>query len=208
MPYRQLSEAEIAQRLALAAPHLHTPETPISPIVPRDLLEDPPRPASVLVPFLQIGEAWHLLFTRRTDTLPEHRGQVAFPGGRADAEDRSPEDTALREAFEETGLNPERVKVLGRLNTFITNTNYLLTPVVGAIPWPYSMRIEAVEVQRVFTIPLEWLADPSHREVRQRQLPPPFHSVPVIYFQEYDGELLWGVSAFITVDLLDILFTR
>jgi 8-oxo-dGTP pyrophosphatase MutT (NUDIX family) len=201
-----LSEAELARRLAEAAPRLHTPGSPLSPIVPRQVLSAPPRPAGVLVPFLRQDGAWSLLFTRRTDHLPEHSGQVAFPGGRSDPGDVSPEATALREAQEEIGLYPESVRILGRLDTFITNTNYLLTPVVGVIEWPFPLKVEVEEVGRVFTIPLAWLADPAHREVRQRQLPAPLAPVPVIYFQSYDGEVLWGVSAFITVNLLDILF--
>ena len=123
-----------------------------------------------------------------------------------DPDDPSPEFTALREAFEEIGLQPESVKVLGRLDSFITNTNYLLTPVVGLIGWPFPLKIAEEEVQRVFTVPLRWLADPENWEVRQRTLPAPHPPVPVIYFKPYDGEVLWGVSAFITVNLMDVLF--
>jgi len=173
--------------------------------------------AAVLVPFLRITDGWHLLFTRRTDKLPEHSGQVAFPGGSMDPGESSPEQTALREASEEIGLHPNKVQVIGRLRSIITITNYQVTPIVGIIPWPYPIQLEREEVQRVFTIPLTWLAQPDNREIRQhtRLLPQTGHesggeresvTMPAIYFKKYDGELLWGVTAQIVVSLLDILF--
>lgn len=173
--------------------------------LPEDFLPDPPREAGVLVPLLRIQGAWHILFTRRTPSLPEHSDQVAFPGGRSDPDDLGPEQTALREAREEIGLKPEKVEILGRLKALRTITNYCVTPIVGAIPWPYPFQLAEVEVSRVFTIPLQWLADPTHRRILQRELPPPYSPVPVIYFDRYDNELLWGVSAQITMDLLRAL---
>jgi 8-oxo-dGTP pyrophosphatase MutT (NUDIX family) len=170
------------------------------------MLRGQPKLASVLIPFLQIDSNWHILLTRRTDTLVEHSGQVAFPGGRAEPEDNSQEATALREAREEIGLEPANVHILGRLDSFVTITNYILTPVVGRIQWPFPIRLEENEVQRVFTIPLSWLSDPLNHEIRPRPLPPPFPNIPVIYFRPYDGETLWGVSAQITLNLLDVLF--
>ncbi len=83
---------------------------------PLEMLGGEPKPAAVLIPFLKQDDTWHVLFTRRTDTLPEHSGQVAFPGGRADPGDSTPEVTALREAKEEIGLNPTDVRLLGRLD--------------------------------------------------------------------------------------------
>ncbi len=172
---------------------------------PSDLLHGEPRSAAVLIPLLRKEDVWHVLFTRRTDTLPEHSGQVAFPGGRAEPGDLSAEDTALRETKEEIGLAPVDVQVLGRLNDFITITNYRVTPVVGMIPWPFPLQLEAREVSRVFTIPLDWLADPANREEQIRPLPPPSPPVTVIYFHPYDNEILWGASARFMVTLLKIL---
>lgn len=196
-----LTETEISQRLAQAQGLTHTPQFP-----PEILMDTSgPRPAAVLIPFLRKDEAWHILFTRRNADLPEHSGQVAFPGGRADQTDSGPEETALREAQEEIGLDPTDVRILGRMYDFLTITNYTVIPVIGVIPWPYPLRLAHAEVSRVFTIPLDWLADPENREVRQRPLPPPFAPVPVIYFKTYEGELLWGASAAFTLGLLEIL---
>jgi 8-oxo-dGTP pyrophosphatase MutT (NUDIX family) len=164
-----------------------------------------PRPAAVLIPLLRENSTWHILFTRRNDDLPEHSGQVAFPGGRADPGDTSSEYTALREAFEEIGLQPKDVHVLGQLRKYLTITNYLVTPVVGVIPWPYPLQLETCEVSRVFTIPLVWLMDPSNHEERPRQLSETGLPVNVIYFKHYDGELLWGASARLILALIRVL---
>lgn len=180
-------------------------------------LPDPPKPAAVLVPLLRKDDlddnnySWHLLLTRRSDMLEEHSGQIAFPGGRSDPNDSSPEATALREAEEEIGLRSNDIQILGRLNNLRTITNYCITPVVGLIPWPFEIHLERGEVSRVFTIPLEWLADPEHHEVRQRTITPLYSqalsvmTIPVIYFSPYEGETLWGVSAEITLNLINVL---
>jgi 8-oxo-dGTP pyrophosphatase MutT (NUDIX family) len=151
------------------------------------------------------SDQWHVLYTLRTVTLPEHSGQVAFPGGRADSEQESSEVTALREAEEEINLKPQDVSILGRLNAIRTISNYMVTPVIGSIPPSYEFELAPDEVSRIFTIPLIWLSDPNNHEIRMRELPIPFPSVPVIYFRSYEGELLWGVSAEITLNLLETL---
>jgi 8-oxo-dGTP pyrophosphatase MutT (NUDIX family) len=180
-------------------------------------LSDASRPAAVLIPLFHASEEetknhiWQILFTRRTDAVAEHQGQVAFPGGRADPEDTSPESTALREAHEEIGLDPNLVRILGCMNELRTISNYCVTPVVGVIPWPFPIIIEEVEVSRVFSIPLDWLADPAHYETRDFPIPPPYAETihqqvhPVIFFQPYDNEILWGVSAQITTSFINIL---
>lgn len=162
------------------------------------------RAASVLIPLLRCEDAWHVLYTRRTETLTSHKGQVSFPGGAADPGDPSPEMTALREANEEIGLKGEDVKLLGTLDRRPTISQFLVTPVVARIPWPYPFQLSSSEVSRVFTIPLAWLADASHREERPYNVPGGYYE-KVIYYQPYDGEILWGATARITVDLLEVL---
>jgi 8-oxo-dGTP pyrophosphatase MutT (NUDIX family) len=194
-----LTEAEITRRLAVS------PLLPVEEGFSESWMPAAPRSAAVLIPFLRIADAWHILFTRRTEMVADHKGQVAFPGGRADTGDPSPEYTALREANEEIGVNPGDVSILGRLQELPTITNYCITPVVGVIPWPYPLRLAVIEVCRAFFIPLTWLTDSTHHEIRTRTIPGTTAPIPVIYFQPYDGELLWGVSAQITVNLLTAL---
>jgi 8-oxo-dGTP pyrophosphatase MutT (NUDIX family) len=199
-----LSETEISSRLTDFLKRNYG-ERDYNPRFPPEIFDGHPRNAAVLVPLLREGHIWHLLFTRRTSSLPEHSGQVAFPGGRADPDDTSPEETALREAQEEIKLAPSDVHLLGRLREIRTISNYCVKPVVGRIPWPYKFQIAQEEVSRVFTIPLEWLADPSNHEIKYRELPPPYPPIPVIYFKLFDGELLWGISAEITLNFLESL---
>ncbi len=179
-----------------------------------------PRPAAVLIPLFyahpedESKHAWQVLLTRRTEGVAEHQGQVAFPGGRADPTDLTPESTALREAYEEIGLEPTSVRILGKMKELPTISNYCVTPVVGVIPWPFELKLEVTEVSRVFSIPLDWLMDPAHHEVRQRTIPEPFSNIlkekthPVIFFERYQDELLWGVSAQITLNFIDILTNK
>lgn len=165
-----------------------------------------PRQAAVLIPFFFSGGEWHILLTRRTDSVQDHKGQVAFPGGATENEDASPENTALRETYEEIGLKASDVRILGQLDALITGTGYLITPVVGVIPWPYPFIISVDEVSRIFSIPLRWLAEPDHYEERiysRSENDPVPHLV--IFFDQYDGEILWGVSARIIVNLLTAL---
>lgn len=196
-----LSKDEITRRLALATPELQPPQYQEIALIAAGT----PRLAAVLIPFLWFEGGWQILFTRRNNDLAEHSGQVAFPGGRSDPQDNTPEETALREAQEEIGLKPGDVQILGRLRSSITITNYLVTPVVGLIPWPYPLHLQTCEVSRAFTIPLNWLANPSNYEERRRALPPPLPEVHVIYYAPYDGEVLWGASARITLTLLETL---
>jgi 8-oxo-dGTP pyrophosphatase MutT (NUDIX family) len=200
----KLSEQEISNRLA-QIDHADETKREYNPRFPAEFFNEYPQNAAVLVPILIISQEWNVLFTRRTSSLPEHSGQVAFPGGRADPEDGTPEDTALREAEEEINLKPSHVKILGRLRELRTISNYCVQPVVGRIPWPYEFILAKEEVSRVFTIPLEWLADPKNHEIQYRELPKPHSPVPVIYFNRFDSELLWGVSAEITLNFLESL---
>lgn len=156
--------------------------------------------AAVLVPLVWHDDEWHLLFTRRTDTVESHKGQVSFPGGACDEGETSPEETALREAEEEIGIQPKDVKVLGRLANLVTITYFRVTPVVGVVRWPAVFRVGQDEVARVFTMPLAWLANPVNRW--QFELPT---GRTLIAFHPFDGELLWGATARMTVDFLSVL---
>ncbi len=176
----------------------------LSPL--REIISDAaPQPAAVLVPMLRNADEWHLLFILRAKVEGDmHSAQVAFPGGRLEPGEIRAEQAALREAQEEIGLESADVRLLGHLEDFITISNYQVTPVVGVIPWPTELRPDQREVQRAFTIPLAWLADPANREERER-VAPDGQTLKVVYFKQYDKELLWGVTARITLNYLQAL---
>jgi 8-oxo-dGTP pyrophosphatase MutT (NUDIX family) len=160
-----------------------------------------PRCAAVLIPLTWFDDEWHLLYTRRTDKVETHKGQVSFPGGACDPGEETPEQTALREAEEEIGIHPQDVRVLGRLAPMVTITSFRVTPVVGVIQWPYAFRVENAEVARVFTMSLSWLADKSNRW----EFKLPSREYGLIVYHPYDGELLWGATAVMTDTFLKVL---
>ncbi len=189
-----LSEEEILARLA-AAERRSFYETPF------EQFKGAPRPSAVLIALTKTTDGWQLLYTRRTDRVETHKGQVSFPGGATDPEDSSPEETALREAEEEVGLRRGNVHLLGRLGEMRTVTNFIITPVVGVFPWPYVFTVHTVEVARVFTMPLAWLADHGNWQEFVRQET----GRGVITYSPFDGELLWGATARMTLEFIRML---
>lgn len=167
-------------------------------------LQDGYAHAAVLIPLLKSSGEWNLLYTRRTQNVQTHKGQVSFPGGAAEPGDQSLEATALREAREEIGLEPSDVRVLGKIQDYPTISHFVITPIVGIIPWPYTLCLSKDEVHRVFTIPLSWLIQPDNLEERPYTLPDGRHE-NVLFFKQYDCELLWGVTARITFNFLKII---
>jgi len=174
---------------------------------PRAVLAPPGKTlAAVLVPVLAVGGEPSLLFTRRSNLLPHHQGQIAFPGGRhhpgADADLAA---TALREAQEEIGLAPADVRLLGPLDDLETvSTRFLITPFVGVVPHPYDFKPCPDEVDVIFTVPLARLRSPDalRRELWDfggRKVP--IDTYPV------DGHVIWGATQRITRNLLSVLGT-
>jgi len=164
--------------------------------------ETQPRCAAVLIPLIQERGAWHILYTRRTERVESHKGQVSFPGGACDQGETSPEDTALREVEEEIGVGREAIRILGRLASMVTITSYRVTPVVGVLDWPAVFRLSEHEVERIFTVPLAWLSDPRNRW----ELPFPGSQRGVVVYHPYDGEIVWGATARMTVDFVNTIW--
>lgn len=151
-------------------------------------------PASVLVPLVLREEGITVLLTRRTAHLHDHAGQISFPGGRAEPDDRDAVETALREANEEVGLTPTQIEVLGSLPDYFTISNYRVTPVVGLLAPPFSLVPDANEVAEVFEVPLAFLMNGANHQRRVMQLPQnmgrrSFYAMP---WQDY---FIWGATA-------------
>ena len=177
--------------------------------IPPELLPVEPREAAVLVPFLRIEDAWHILYIRRTQNKNDrHSGQVAFAGGKRDPEDTTLRDTALREAEEELGIAIADVEVLGHIHHHHTVSEFQVRPYVGTMTWPYDLTLDQIEVAKAFTMPLKWLADERNYRTEERRHPESERPWPVVYFDLYDGELLWGATARMTLSLIEVLRNR
>jgi 8-oxo-dGTP pyrophosphatase MutT (NUDIX family) len=146
-----------ALRRRFQAPPDWMPEIAIE----RRFTEREPTHASVLVPLVQRDEVTVLL-TQRTDHLTDHPGQISFPGGRAEPEDKDAIATALREAEEEIGLHARHIDVLGSLPTYTTGTGFIVTPVVALIHPPFSVEPDPDEVAEIFEVPLAFLMSPAN----------------------------------------------
>ena len=174
--------------------------------VPPELLSDDAREAAVLVPLARIEGAWHILYIRRAHIDSDrHSGQVAFAGGKREEGDESLLATALREAWEEVGIAAADVEVLGYINHHHTISEFQVRPYVGVMPWPYRLVLDEDEVARAFTIPLNWLAQKSNYRTEERRHPESRRPWPVVYYDLYDGEMLWGATARMTLSLIDVL---
>ncbi len=166
--------------------------------------DSPPdcQPAGVLVPVFWQAEEPHLLFTQRTEQVKHHRNQISFPGGVADAGDPHLLATALRETWEEIGLAPREVQVLGMLAPTATVTGFCIHPFVGVIPYPYDFRPNPREVARLFTLPLAEFFPP--RRWRTDLYTYEGRTVSVCCWHLRDT-CIWGATARLVLDLLNRL---
>jgi 8-oxo-dGTP pyrophosphatase MutT (NUDIX family) len=158
--------------------------------------------AAVLVPLLSKEDEWHVVVTQRTEMVEHHRGQISFPGGACEPGDADLLATALRETFEEIGVPPQAVEVLGALDDFWTITNFIVTPFVGVIPYPFAYWPNQSEVAAVVEVPLSFLRDPSHLRVEGREYESRVYEV---LFWDYGPYTIWGATARILKDFLDLV---
>jgi 8-oxo-dGTP pyrophosphatase MutT (NUDIX family) len=198
LDFNQLTPADIAASLQIPSPSSYDVPS-LANLAYRD--------AGVLIPFVRVAQAWHLLFIRRPHYEGDmHSGQVAFAGGKRDPEDKTLIDTALREAYEELGIQAEDVNVLGQLRPHFSISQFRITPTVAIMPWPYALVPSPDEVAHSFTMPLNWLANPANYQVHYKSLPSASaETIPVIYFKDYQGELLWGATARMVLSLIECL---
>jgi 8-oxo-dGTP pyrophosphatase MutT (NUDIX family) len=156
--------------------------------------------AGVLVPLVHRSSGAELLFTKRTDRVETHKGQISFPGGMVDREDADIAATALRELEEELGIARSMVEVIGLLDDHATPTGFIITPVVGMLSSLPEIRPNADEVEESFLVPLSFFADPANGRSEERWLKGKKHEV---WFYDYHGKTIWGATAMIVRSLLD-----
>lgn len=162
----------------------------------------PVRPAAVLVPIVDHPEPTVLL-TQRSAHLPDHPGQISFPGGKIDAGDKNPLEAALREAEEEIGLTREFVEPVGYLDLYMTTRGYRIVPTVARVKPGFKLRLSAAEVDDTFEVPLAFLMAPEnhHRQAREWQ-----GMTRTVYAMPFGERNIWGVTAGILRNLYDRIY--
>lgn len=151
-------------------------------------------PAAVLVPLVNRPQGMTLLLTQRTAHLHDHAGQISFPGGRVDPEDRDPIATALRETEEEIGLFRQHIEVIGTLPDYLTGTGFRVTPVVALVQPPFELAADTFEVAEIFEVPLDFLMNGANHQRRSAEFPnrPGRRSFYAMPFERY---FIWGATA-------------
>ena len=166
----------------------------------------PLRPAAVLIPIYKKDGEYYVLLTKRTEELEYHKGQICFPGGSHHGDDGSLQETALREAYEEVGIRPEDVELLGELDSMGTLTsNFLITPFVGMIPYPYKFTVSKHEIDELIEVPLSALADDSNYWEEERSAEGVTGKAS---FFKYKDKVIWGATAKILKQLVDLAFKK
>jgi 8-oxo-dGTP pyrophosphatase MutT (NUDIX family) len=154
--------------------------------------EGPPTPAAVLVPVVNRPHGLTMLLTQRSAYLPDHPGQISFPGGRVEPDDATLAHAALREATEEIGLPSERVAILGELSTYDTVTGFRVTPIVGWVEPPFALTLDPIEVADAFEVPLAFLLDPQNQQRHFRMLGEHHRDFWAIPWRD---RYIWGATA-------------
>lgn len=163
------------------------------------------RLAAVLIPVIAHNDAATVLLTQRTEHLPAHAGQIAFPGGKVEEADETPLSAALREAEEEVGLPLNHVEPIGYLRPYHTRTGFHIVPVVALVRPGFTLRLDTREVAEAFEVPLSFLMNPENHRRHSRVLRGErryFFAMP------YENRYIWGVTAGIIRELYDEVYRR
>lgn len=160
--------------------------------------------AAILLPLAIHDRDIVMVYTRRTDDLAQHAGQVSFPGGIRESFDNTPIDTALRETQEEIGLDPKNVEILGRMPSYPSATGFCVFPVIGYIQSLNGIKENSQEVKRLLCVPFEWLKEKNNSyQADYKTSRGEIHRL--WFFKEFDGEIIWGLTAQITLDFINLV---
>ena len=168
---------------------------------PRKLSNGYVREAAVLMPIFRVNGDYNLLLTRRTETVQTHKGQISFPGGMRE-EKETLLDTALRETFEEVGIETSRIDPLGRFHDYISITEYRVTPFVGLIQTPFKTNRQVHEVAEILHVPFRVFLDPDNLRIERNMHP---GREADVYFYSHGPHKIWGLTARIIKDFFDTL---
>lgn len=166
------------------------------------ILQEPVRPAAVLVPIVLHDNAASVLLTKRTEHLAKHAGQVSFPGGSVDETDENAVAAALREAEEEIGLTSDYVNVIGSLDQYRTGTGFEITPIVATVRPGFDLSLQKEEVAEAFEVPFDFILN---RQNHQRQSAVWRGRRRHYYAMPYGDYFIWGATAAMLVNLVDVM---
>lgn len=174
----------------------------LNPDLRRQLLGEPePHPAAVLVPIV-VRQELNVLLTQRSEALPRHPGQIAFPGGKIEPGEQ-PMAAALREAQEEIGLDPSYVEPLGYLDAYRTGTGYRIFPVVALVHDGFTLTLDPREVADAFEVPLDFLMDVRNHQTHSRTFA---GAERRFYAMPFEQRYIWGATAGIMKNMHERLF--
>lgn len=197
LPGRHFTAADFRQRAAhenerLPFDHAEDGDHHLNPDLRDVIVHDGLRDAAVLIPVVDRGAEASVILTKRTDTLRSHAGQIAFPGGRLDPTDPTPEFAALRETDEEIGLSSNFIEVVGRMPDYVTGSGFRIAPILSVVKPGFRLNINRDEVDDAFEVPLAFLMDPANhnRESRIWEKKERFY-----YTMPFHERFIWGVTA-------------
>lgn len=159
------------------------------------------RQAAVLMPMFEWEHEYHFLLTRRTEEVQTHKGQISFPGGMREGKEDLVK-TALRETFEEVGIEESRIEILGRFHDYMSITGYRVTPFAGFINGPFAAVPQIHEVAEILQVPFRIFMDPSRLRIEKRRVS---NQEENVYFYSYGTHQIWGLTARIIKDFLEAL---
>jgi 8-oxo-dGTP pyrophosphatase MutT (NUDIX family) len=173
----------------------------LSSLKPRKLTDGFTRQAAVLMPVLEYEQESHFLLTLRTEEVQTHKGQISFPGGMREGEEALM-DTAIRETFEEVGIESDCIEILGRFHDYVSINNFRVTPFAAFIHPPFTIKPQVREVAEVLHVPFTTFQDPSRLRIEKRA-----HADKEtdVYYYSYGTHQIWGLTARIIKDFLDTL---
>ena len=170
----------------------------------RKLSDKTQTPAAVLLAITDNADNPQVILTRRSQHLSTHKGQVAFPGGKAESFDKDPAATALREAHEEIGLDPVSVQVVGQMGQVLSRQGFVVTPIVGVVPEHQITGLvpNLDELDRIFTVPISFLVNNSP-VMDEISISEGVQQVPSFYYEDYR---IWGMTAFILAEFVNLVY--
>ena len=162
--------------------------------------------AAVLIPIIFDSDKCSILLTYRSAELKDHANQISFPGGRIDENDISPVHTAVRETYEEIGIDEKHINIIGNLDAYITGTGFQILPIIAQIDRKYKININSKEVESIFKLPIDFLMDKSNHEVDKKL----YNNGNISYDYNfnvinYETHYIWGATASILLNLYEKL---